>query len=119
MTVVSKEPHPKYSLRRSWPQFEMDLIPQAFNPLSQTVDNMLPSLLVEVGRPQFAIGLVAREHMKRTHHDRVGHRHNRPLFPTAGGKAMIEGGQVRLLGPDRGMCQVGVWQRKAFMLCST
>ena len=51
-------------LRSSRPQFEMDFIAQVFKPPGQSVYGMLSLPLVKVGRPQFAIRFVAREHVK-------------------------------------------------------
>ena len=64
---------------------------------------MLSLPLVKVGRPQFTMWFVAREHGKRADDDRVGHGHHRAFLPTTGGKPMIEGRQIRVLRPHGDM----------------
>ena len=51
------------------------------NPPGEPIHCVVSSSLIKIVGPSFAVGFLAREHVKDTAHDRVCHSDNRPILP--------------------------------------
>ena len=63
-------------------RFKMHLIPEMLNTPGKPIHCVVSSSLIEIVGPSFAVGFLARKHVKDTAHDRVCHGDNRPILPT-------------------------------------
>ena len=77
------------------------------NPSGQAVDEMLPPTFIKIIGPQLAIRFMAGEHVKRADDNRMGHGYDGPFLPSTGSQALVQGGQIRSLGPGGGMGDLG------------
>ena len=68
---------------------------------------IVSSSLIKIVGPSFAVGFLAREHMKDTAHDRVCHGDHRPILPTTCRQALIQRREIRPLGSYGGMGELG------------
>ena len=85
----------------------MHLVPEMLNPPGEPIYCVVSSSLIKIVGPSFAIGFLAREHVKDTTHDRVGHSDNRPILPTPCREALIQRREICPLGPYGGMGELG------------
>src|SRR5215510_11410923 len=96
-----------FSGHRGGYRFQMHPIPEMLNPPGEPIYCVVSSALIKIVGPSFAIGFLAREHVKDTTHDRVCHSDNRPILPTPCREALIQRREIRPLGPDGGMGKLG------------
>ena len=68
----------------------MHPIPEVFNASGEPIHGIVPPSLVKIVGPKVVVWGIAGKHMKDTLHDRVRDGDDGPLFPTAGGKALIQ-----------------------------
>src|SRR5215510_16014983 len=85
----------------------MHPIPEMLNPPGKPIHGVVSSSLIKIVGSSFAVGFLAREHVKDTAHDRMCHGDNRPILPTPGREALIQRREIRPLGSDGGMGELG------------
>jgi hypothetical protein len=85
----------------------MHAIPQVLKAPGEPIDGARPPPLAKIVSPEFAIRFLAGKQMKNTDHDRMRYSDDRSLLPTTCGKALIERGEIRVLGPHGSMRELG------------
>jgi len=68
----------------------MHPIPEMLNPPGEPIYCVVSSSLIKIVGSSCAVGVLAREHVKDTAHERVCHGNNRPILPTTCRKAWIQ-----------------------------
>jgi hypothetical protein len=86
---------------------KMHPIPEMLDPPGKPIHGVVSSSLIKIVGPSCAVGFLAREHVKDTAHDRVGHGDHRPMLPTTCREALRQRRERRPLGPDGGMDEWG------------
>jgi len=77
-------------------RFKVYPIAESLTPLGPPIDRLMPPPFVEVVHAQLGIRFLAREHVKDTDHDGVGHCHDRTLLPPTRCQASIQGRHIGL-----------------------
>ena len=82
-------------------------MPSVLHPSGQTVDEVVAPVCITVMCPQLTTRFMAREPMEGADDNGMGDGHDRQLHPPTGGQTLVQGGQVRPLGPGGGMADLG------------
>jgi hypothetical protein len=96
-----------FSCHRGGHRFKMHPIPEMLNAPGEAIHCGVSSSLIKIVGPSFAVGFLAREHVKDTAHDHVCHSDNRPILPTPCREALIQRREIRPLRAYGGMGELG------------
>ena len=96
-----------FSCHRCGHRFKMHPIPEMLNPPGEPIYGVVSSSLIKIVGSSFAVGFLAREHVKDTAHERVCHGNNRPILPTPCREALIQRREIRPLRAYGRMGELG------------